>query len=292
MIRFLLFSLALTFLVACKTNNSSVVTRDISGLPDISFPLVEPLVSGHRGCVGAAGWPENCLETFDHLRKTVPGIMECDIAKTRDGELILMHDNTIDRTTNGNGAVAELDWDDLKDLRLKDDQGTLTTYKIPKFEDILAWAKESKTILSVDIKRSVDHKEVINFIRSHNAEANCMIITYSLEQAIDNYNYAPEFYQSVSIRGQGEFDRWAAQKIPPADRVIAFTGTRPSPPELYEQLHAEGIPTIFGTFGNVDRQAANRGGGIYHELLDKGVDIIATNTPIMAQGAIDSYTKE
>ncbi|MEM8585362.1 MAG: glycerophosphodiester phosphodiesterase family protein, partial [Bacteroidota bacterium] len=243
MIRSLLFSLALTLLIACKTSDSSVSNSSIERLPDISFPLDEPLVSGHRGCVGAPGWPENCLETFDHLRETVPGIMECDVAKTRDGKLILMHDNTIDRTTSGSGTVAELDWDDLKDLRLKDDQGTLTTYKIPKFEDILAWAKESKTILSVDIKRSVDHKEVIDFIRRHKAEVNCMIITYSLQQAIDNYHYAPEFYQSVSIRGQGEFDRWAAQKIPPSDRVIAFTGTRPSPPSLYEQLHAEGIPT-------------------------------------------------
>ncbi|MEL6393688.1 MAG: glycerophosphodiester phosphodiesterase family protein [Bacteroidota bacterium] len=284
----ILFLLVFT---ACKNNTFSGSSTEISGLPDISFPLDEPLVSGHRGCVGLAGWPENCLETFAHLRREVPGIIECDVAKTKDGQLILMHDNSVDRTTNGSGAVANLNWADLKDLHLKDDDGRLTQYGIPTFGDILNWAKESKTILSVDIKRSVDHREVIDFIRQYDAQPYCMIISYSLEQAIDNYTYAPEFYQSVSIRGQGEFDRWAERKIPPADRVIAFTGTRRSPPELYNQLHEAGIPTIFGTFGNIDEQAAARGPQIYHDLLEGGVDIIATNTPMAAQEAIAGYTR-
>ncbi|MEM6397026.1 MAG: glycerophosphodiester phosphodiesterase family protein [Bacteroidota bacterium] len=274
---------------ACKTSDQPLSEASTDSLPDISYPLNTPLVSGHRGSVGEAGWPENCLETFSDLRRSVPGIMECDVARTQDGLLILMHDNTVDRTTNGTGEVTDLKWSYLEKLKLKDDDGELTDYGIPTFAKVLDWAKESNTILSVDIKRSVDHKEVIDFIRSRNAVANCMIITYSLAQAIENYEYAPEFYQSVSIRGQGEFDRWAERKLPPANRVIAFTGTRPSPPELYDQLHEAGIATIYGTFGSLDRQAASQGANVYHKLLDKGVDIIATNTPKQAQQAIESY---
>jgi len=288
---FILLVLLCTVLTHCKTTNSPTTPNQVSGLPGITFPLDQPLVSGHRGSIGAPGWPENCLETYAYLRKSVPGIMECDVARTKDGTLILMHDNSIDRTTNGTGKVVNQTWDELKALQLKDDQGNLTEYTIPSFKSILKWAKESKTILSVDIKRSVDHKEVIDFIRANEAVPYCMIITYSLDQAIENYTYAPEFYQSVSIRGQKEFDRWATQKLPPANRVIAFTGTRNSPKELYDQLHAEGIPTIFGTFGNIDRQASSKGSKVYHELLQKGVDIIATNTPEQAQKAIEAFQK-
>lgn len=277
------------FFAACKTSNQPLSEASTDSLPDISYPLDAPLVSGHRGCIGEPGWPENCLETFSDLRGSVPGIMECDVARTQDGLLILMHDNSVDRTTNGTGKVMELDWSYLENLLLKDEDGQLTEYGIPTFEEILTWAKASNTILSVDIKRSVDHQEVIDFIRAQDAVANCMIITYSLEQAIENYAYAPEFYQSVSIRGQAEFDRWAERKLPPADRVIAFTGTRPSSSDLYDQLHSEGIATIYGTFGSVDRQAASQGDKVYHQLLDKGVDIIATNTPRLAQQAIDSF---
>src|SRR5690554_173485 len=56
-----------------------------------------PLVSAHRGGV-SKGFPENALETFAHTASKMPAIIECDIRLTRDSVLVLLHDETIERT--------------------------------------------------------------------------------------------------------------------------------------------------------------------------------------------------
>lgn len=247
---------------------------------DLTYPLSQPLVSGHRGAKEYLNYPENCLETFQYLRSKINCIIECDVAQTKDGVLVMMHDRSIDRTTNGSGQIGNKTYDEIKDLYLKDFEGNLTEYKIPTFEAVLKWATESNTILSVDKKKSVALNDIINAIEKQNAEANCMMISYSLNMSKEIYDLAPELMQSVSIRSMEELKRWETNKIPPADKTIAFTGTRQSPKELYEAIHKYGISCIFGTLGNIDNQAQRRGNQVYKELIQKGVDIIATDRPL------------
>lgn len=71
-------------------------------------------VIGHRGAAGHA--PENTFAAFDRgLDLGVDGV-ETDIRATRDGVLVLLHDATVDRTTDGTGAVAELTWEQVSRL--------------------------------------------------------------------------------------------------------------------------------------------------------------------------------
>ena len=253
-------------------------TSDHLDVYDLTYPLPELLVSGHRGIKNHDELPENCLETFMKLKSKGNMIMECDVLMTRDSVLILMHDNTLDRTTTGNGVVLEKDWLDMAKHRLTTSNGE-TVFNIPRFIEILEWAVESKTILSVDIKRSVPVELVIDLIRQVNATEYCMLISYTLKQAEKVYRLAPEFMQSVSIRNLEEHHRWRQSMIPPS-RTIAFTGTRRSPAALYQKLHADGVACIFGTLGNIDAQAASQGDEIYMELIEEGVDIFATDRPL------------
>lgn len=254
---------------------------------DLTYPLPELLVSGHRGIKNHDELPENCLETFMKLRSKGNMIMECDVLMTRDSVLILMHDNTLDRTTTGNGVVREKDWSDMAKHRLTTSNGE-TVFNIPRFIEILEWAVESKTILSVDIKRSVPVELVIDLIRQANATDYCMLISYTLNQAEKVYRLAPEFMQSVSIRNLEEHHRWKQSMIPPS-RTIAFTGTRRSPAALYQKLHADGVACIFGTLGNIDAQAARQGDEIYLELIGEGVDIFATDRPLALLKILKAY---
>jgi glycerophosphoryl diester phosphodiesterase len=64
-----------------------------------------PIVSAHRGGL-AKGYPENCLSTFEHLLEHTHALIEVDPRFTKDGQIVLMHDATLDRTTNGTGKVA------------------------------------------------------------------------------------------------------------------------------------------------------------------------------------------
>lgn len=89
-----------------------------------------PLVSAHRGGP-RKNFPENCLATFENTLRHTPALLEIDPRYTQDGEIVLMHDQTLERTTNGYGKVSDHTLAELKQLRLKDTEGKLTDYRIP-----------------------------------------------------------------------------------------------------------------------------------------------------------------
>ncbi|MGX7835704.1 glycerophosphodiester phosphodiesterase family protein, partial [Campylobacter fetus subsp. venerealis] len=65
-----------------------------------------PMVSAHRGGP-YPGFPENAIETFANVLEYTPAIIELDVAMTKDGVLVLMHDDKLDRTTTGKGSVSD-----------------------------------------------------------------------------------------------------------------------------------------------------------------------------------------
>ncbi len=209
------------------------------------------------------------------------------MAQTKDGVLVLMHDNSIERTTNGTGLVKNLTYNELKKFNLEDDYGNQTGFKIPLFSEVLKWCKTNSVILTVDIKRSVSQETVIKAIRDAKAEDVSIIITYDVEQAKSAYNLASELLLSVSARNHEEFDRLLATNIP-VENMLAFTGTRLSDESLYKRLHNEDIVCMLGTLGNLDRQAEAKGSQLYKTWKSKGVDILATDRPFDAFNAINT----
>ena len=78
------------------------------------FELERPVVLGHRGA--AAHRPENTLASFAHALEVGAAILESDVQVTRDGVPVLCHDPDLDRTTNGHGPIAALDFAELRAL--------------------------------------------------------------------------------------------------------------------------------------------------------------------------------
>ena len=74
------------------------------------------LIGAHRGAMCHA--PENSLAAFEKAIDFGTYRIECDIRQTKDGHLVMMHDTSVDRTTDGTGAVAEMSLENLKRLRL------------------------------------------------------------------------------------------------------------------------------------------------------------------------------
>lgn len=72
------------------------------------------LVFAHRG--GGGLFPENTLEAFEYSAKMGADVLELDVHSTADGKLVVMHDGTVDRTTNGRGRLNDLTLDELKKL--------------------------------------------------------------------------------------------------------------------------------------------------------------------------------
>lgn len=105
------------------------------------------IVVSHR-----ADWrnaPENSLQAIQNCIDMGVDMVEIDLKKTKDGHLILMHDKTIDRTTNGKGKPEDYALDEIKRLFLKNGAGHKTRHKVPTFEEVMTLCK-GKVMVNVD----------------------------------------------------------------------------------------------------------------------------------------------
>ncbi len=268
-------------LLSKNTKSGSVTAYDLT----FNQNNVRYFISAHRGGKGYMGYPENCLETMEFLLDEGINIFEIDVTTTKDGKLILLHDDKLNRTTTGKGKLQNFTYGELGQIRLTDDYKKPTNFKIPLLKDALELAKERKAVLMLDFKKSASYKEVINLIKKVGAEKNVVLISYNQNQAKKLHKLAPEMMLSVSIRNQKEYERHWKKGIP-NDKMIAFVGVREPKREHYDFLHKKGIMTILGTLGNLDKRAANRGNQIYEQLFQNGADILSSDRAAEAHEVI------
>ncbi|NBR04991.1 MAG: hypothetical protein EBT92_04390 [Planctomycetes bacterium] len=130
----------------------------------------EPKIIGHRGLMNEA--PENTLAAFSTCIKLQIGI-ELDVRRTKDGTLIILHDETLNRTTNGKGNVSDITLQELKNL----DAGswfhqTFKGEKVPTLEEFFVLLKTSgnkSTMVAIDLKTSdaTIEKEIVALANKH-----------------------------------------------------------------------------------------------------------------------------
>jgi glycerophosphoryl diester phosphodiesterase len=140
------------------------------------------LVIGHRGG-SDANYPENSFSLFDFTTDegTNSSIgLEIDIRKSASGSLYLMHDPTVNRTTNGTGDITLLEDTYLNELFLKDAQGQLRDQKIPLFADLLMKYQSKPVVLMLDIKGPII-EEVLHLVQQYEMEKQCIILTFKPE---------------------------------------------------------------------------------------------------------------
>lgn len=137
----------------------------------IADPVGGPIVVAHRGCHNPsphhdlAAAPENSLAALDHCVLLGVEVMETDVRRTRDGHLVMIHDETVDRTTNGHGKVADLSLAQIKTLRLRENEGgaAITDAQVPTLDELLVHAG-NRIVLNLDIKDAI-YPEVIAAVR-------------------------------------------------------------------------------------------------------------------------------
>lgn len=108
----------------------------------------------HRGITKSGindGVPENSLEAIDYAVKAGAEMLEIDVRPTKDGVLVLMHDETINRTTTGSGKVADMTYAELQQYYLKDyNTGAATSHKVPTLEEAFKHGR-GKIYFNLDI---------------------------------------------------------------------------------------------------------------------------------------------
>lgn len=105
-------------------------------------------IVAHRG-----DWrshPENSIPAFQSCIDNGIDMIEIDIWRTKDGKLVLMHDPTVDRCTNGKGKIADLTYDEIQKLRLRPQHNaSITRNHIPTLEEVLVLCK-GKILINID----------------------------------------------------------------------------------------------------------------------------------------------
>ncbi|WP_251861019.1 glycerophosphodiester phosphodiesterase family protein [Clostridium sp. Marseille-Q2269] len=139
-----------------------------------------PLNIAHRGASSLA--PENTLESFKKAIQLKCDGIELDVHMTKDNELIVIHDEFLNRTTNGTGSVKNLTLNEIKEL----DAGThfsnkFKGSKIPTLKEVLDLIAPYNLLLDLEIKQWEPEieKNVINMIQSYNYEKKTIITSFN-----------------------------------------------------------------------------------------------------------------
>ena len=248
-------------------------------------------ISAHRA-VSALDQPENSIAAIEATGRAIPNaILELDAVLTKDRQLVLMHDDTMDRTTTGRGRVADLTLAQVKQARLKASNGALTRAAPPTLGEALDAAGRVGAIASIDLKpadgeTTVDlARAVIDQVRRSRAGNRVILITYNDADARAVAAMAPEMMISAGLSGVDKLSG-----LNPA-QILAWTGTREERPALWRALREAGVEVQFGTLGaegvrRDDRYAADGDVSEYRDLVRQGVTVIATDTPLAVKSVL------
>lgn len=293
-----LFSLAL-FCSSCVLNTpkeelsynglNTLQISDVNNL--VSFYRYSddriPLISGHRGG-RVKGFPENSMETFENTLSYTPATFEIDPRLTKDSVIILFHDDTLERTSDGAGKVADFTYEELRRLRLKDPEGNFTNYRIPTLEEAIRWAK-GKTILILD-KKDVPMERTTQLITDMKAESYVMITVHNGADTRFFYEKNPDFMFEAFVKTKEAIQDYEANGIP-WDRIMAYVGPTITPEtrEVIDLLHERGVMCMISTAPTDDKlETSEARANAYQRVIHQGADIIESDRPIEVADGISS----
>ncbi|PZR34766.1 MAG: glycerophosphodiester phosphodiesterase [Azospira oryzae] len=144
-------SLKLSVVLLCFFITNKIVgqSKELNDLIDqFKNPGKGVLVAAHRGDWRNA--PENSIRAALNCIAMGVDIVETDVRKTKDGVLIIMHDETLDRTTSGKGKVNEVTCEYVRTLFLRDGAGHPTYQRVPTLEELMSAVKGKRILINLD----------------------------------------------------------------------------------------------------------------------------------------------
>ncbi|TCI35797.1 MULTISPECIES: glycerophosphodiester phosphodiesterase [unclassified Exiguobacterium] len=161
----------------------------------------------HRGVMNQ--FPENTMAAFRAALAAHADGIETDVHLTKDGRLVLIHDETIDRTTDGSGRIAEMTLSELG----RYNAGVLFDLeeRIPSLDDLLNLVKGTGVCLNLEVKTDIDRYEgiedrLVETLRAHRFPADRVLFSsFNHETLYRLKRLAPE-YESAALISQPLFD--------------------------------------------------------------------------------------
>ena len=245
-----------------------------------------PVNLAHRGASALA--PENTIEAFRLAVEAGAGGLELDVHMTRDRQIVVIHDATVDRTTNGSGAVSEMTLDELRGFdaghNFSPDGGPTRPYRgrgvrVPTFGEVL---EEFPGVpVNIEIKASTPGIEemVLRVLREADALGRALVVSTPhaivkrfrkvsgghVSTGASRWEIGVFYFASRLLLGRLIRPAYDALQVPPRHRGIPVVT-----PRFIRAAHARGVRVDAWTINQADEM---------RRLLDLGVDVIMTDRP-------------
>lgn len=251
---------------ACSLASLGAPAPGFAPLPRLRHSVA---VCAHRG--GSAIGPENTLAVYRNAIKLGVDFIEIDVRATRDGKLVISHDSTVDRMTNGKGRVAEMDFAALRAL----DAGSKYSAKyagekIPTLDEVLTLARGKVNIY-------LDHKaaptaQIIEALRRHHMTQH--VIVYNGVAELQEWKrLAPEIPVMPGLPDEYHRPGGAADFLKVLKAEVTDGDTAEYDASTVAELHAAGVRIYVDSLGGNDNPAG------WQKALDLGLDGIQTDHP-------------
>lgn len=224
------------------------------------------IVIGHRGAKALAA--ENTLDSIRAAAKCKADLVEVDIRLSRDGNLVLMHDETVDRTTNGRGKVEDLSLEELQSLEVMG-----SGERVPTLREAVELTEELRLGIVVEMKEEGLEELVAKELEGSNAMVTSFFHSSLLEVKGTSNLKTGIIISSLPVRPV-ELALWAG-----ADAIFP----RKTNPRLFQEAHRCGIEVYPWTINSIDEASW---------LLRLGADGLVTDDPCLIRGAADQPVKD
>ena len=227
-------------------------------------------ISAHRGNSGLA--PENTLATFQKTLEMGVDFIEIDVRTSKDNQLVILHDGTLNRTTDGRGPIAHLTLSEIKQLKAnKGWEAQFPNEQIPSLEETLQlvakWNKQknTKTFIYVDCKQ-VEPKPLITLMRKYHLDEES--VYYGNDDFLEKLKMEdPQSKRMPSLNNADEMEAKINRLAPYAFDVNWLKMNA----QLVKEIHEKNIRVFTDVLGPLDH-ASN-----YKKAKELGVDLIQTD---------------
>lgn len=241
------------------------------------------LIAAHRGAHLEV--PENSLPAFRKAIELGIDIIELDVRCTKDGVLVLVHDKTVNRTTNGTGDVDSFTFEEIRKLRLKHN-GQLTNEQIPTLEEALKIAK-GKILVDLDIKGEACLPAIMETIAQTKTENNVFFFVYEPLYAKIVKDKNPAFRTLVRTHRESQID--TVFNLVKAEAIhIDITHNTAS---AINKIKAKGARAWINALGDIDKRVVAGDTNAFGELLTNGANIIQTDQPALLKAWLISQKR-
>ena len=251
-------------------------------------------------------FPENSLEAIESAIQMGVDIVELDVHRTADGALVVCHDKTINRTTNGKGKISELTLDYIKSCYLRAGHNAVTHYKMPTLEEALDVCK-GRVMINLD--KAVNYYDQIMEMLVERKMADQVIMKSSKSPAAmreffskhkENMLYMPIInYNAARWEKHKElFNDYLKTDLPFIAYEMCWDGSLPGEAKVFKKVVNSGkrlwINTLWGKLcggkenGYYDDVAVGNEDKIYGKVLSYGASMIQTDRPQMLINYLES----